>query len=373
MAPRKARTSEATREAAPDAPVAVAAPAGPGALVRARLEAHLEGFHAVHLLAFGIETGAFQRLANAGPHGLNVRELAEHAGWNEEYTRGFLEAAFGLGLLELSSEAGVTPRSRYRLAPGVGDAFVDERTADFAGELPRLQLLAAADFKRLPDLFRTGKTYPYGLHGEAFLRSAAAATRSLPDALLRDVLPLLPDLRDRLEAGAHVLDVGCGAGWAIAAVAEAFPKCQVLGVDAEPNAIEMAKSWIVMRQLSARAEARLVRGEELDYEAEFNLATLLLVVHTIPPNQRMAALARVHRALKKAGRLLVVEEALPGSTDAYRDPGRRLTLLQRWMESTWGHRFVTPMELRGLLAAAGFHVEHEVAWGRHRVLVAAKA
>jgi ubiquinone/menaquinone biosynthesis C-methylase UbiE len=333
----------------------------------------VRGLHATHLLSFGLETGAFQQVANSGVHGINVTELAERAGWFPDYARWFLEAAFALGLLELTSEAGVTPRSRYRLTPAASALLVDEHSPDYAGEEPRLHLLAAQDYKKLPDLYRSGKTFPYSLHGEAFLRSAAAATRALPGAFLRDVLPRLPDLRKRLEEGANVLDVGCGAGWAIVRLAEEFPKCQVTGVDAEPNAIEMAKAWIVLRQLSRRVEARLVRGEELDYEAEFDLATLFLVLHTIPPKQRPAALDHARRALKREGWLLILDEAYPEDAEAFRTPEGQTTVLAQWLEGTWGHRYATRREYRELVESAGFRVRSEVAWGRHHVILAEKA
>lgn len=332
---------------------------------------YLTGFHAVHLLAFGEETGAFRQLANAGAAGLNVDEFADRQGWVTGYARGFLEAAFALGVLDLASEAGVTPRSRYRLAPPWAELLADEGSPAYMGDTARLSALAAKDYGRFPDLHRTGKTFPWALHGEEFLRLTAASTRGLPELALGEAFPRLPELARRLQEGAYVLDIGCGAGWAIARLAEEFPKSRFVGVDAEPNAVEMAKTLLAFRHLHARAEARLVRGEELEYEAEFDVATMFLVLHSIPPKHRATALRHAHGALKRDGLLLVYEEALPETPNEYRGQ-RRFTVLDQWLEGTWGHEFLRPGELRALLEENGFRVERELALGRDCVFLARK-
>lgn len=369
MAARNPRTKAVKSDASKvPAPKAVPAPPEQADLLR-----WIEGYHATHLIAFGQESGAFQRLAGAGDHGLNVAELAEHAGWFPDYARWFLEASFALGLVELASEAGVTPRSRYRLSEKAAALLTDEHSPYYLGDYARLATLVGQDAKRLPDLYRSGKTFPYALHGEEFLRSAVAATRALPAYFLTEILPRLPRLRKRLEEGAHVLDIGCGAGWTVVKLAEEFAKCRVVGIDSEPNAIEMAKSWIAMRQVTKRAEARLVRGEEIDYEAEFDVATFALVLHSIPPKQRGAALAHAHRALKRDGLLVVLDEAYPETPKEFRDPAAQLTVLSQWVEGTWGHRFGTRAEYRELLEQSGFRIVDEVSVGRYVTILASKA
>lgn len=339
---------------------------------RAHLAGFFRGLHASHLLSFAIDTGALQQIAHAGQHGLNADELSENAGWVPEYTRAFLEAAFALGLLDLASEAGVTPRARYRLAPHMADLLADESSRHYLGEYPRLHVLTARDYARLAELFRSGKTYPFAVHGEEFLRSSAAATRSLPDYFLTEFLPDMPALRRRLEDGAHVLDIGCGAGWTVARLAEEFPRCRVIGIDAEPNAVEMAKSLLVMRQLTRRAEARLVHEEELDYEAEFDLVTFFLVLHTIPGPNKASALMHAQRALKRGGLLLILDQAYPESPDEFRDPDRSQNVLAQWLEGTWGHRYSTRTEYHDLLASTGFVVRQELSSRRYHFLLAEK-
>jgi|GEM_PF-1130234 len=340
---------------------------------RARVFELTKGFHATHLLAFGHESGAFQQIAHAGPHGISVPELADHAGWSPDYARFFLEAAHALGFVDLASEAGVTPRSRYRFAPHMHELLADDSHPLYIGAVPHYNVLVGEDYRRYPDLFRTGKAYPYALHGEDFLRTAATVTRAIPGRFVADILPRFPALRRRLEQGAHVLDIGCGAGWTIVRFAEDFPKSRVVGIDAEPNAIEMAKTLIAFRQLGQRVEARLVRGEEIDYEAEFDVATLFFVLHGIPPNQKLPALAHARRALKSKGTLLVFDEFYPDAADDFRGADEQLNVVSQWFEGVWGHRFNTRAEHRELLEEAGFRLVNEHVEGRYVALLAEKA
>ena len=41
----------------------------------------------------------------------------------------------------------------------------------------------------------------------------------------------MPDVQSKLEADGRVAEVGCGIGWSAIAVAQAYPKVQVDGID----------------------------------------------------------------------------------------------------------------------------------------------
>src|SRR3712207_259041 len=144
---------------------------------------------------------------------------------------------------------------------------------------PRVHMVLGDDYRDYPSHFRAGTTRPYQEHGERFMREVAEALQTLPRIFLDLVLPRLPGLEARLEAGGRVLDVGCGGGWAVVQIAERFPGVTCLGIDVEPASVEMARERIAARGLQGRCEARLLSADRLQEASAFDVATSFLVVH----------------------------------------------------------------------------------------------
>src|SRR4051794_33178223 len=112
---------------------------------------------------------------------------------------------------------------------------------------------------------------------DSLLRSVRFSTyRERADTVLARVLPLIPE-----DRAARVLDVGCGSGEALRAIAEVRPNAQLTGVDVSSESIEAARE-------AARAlpDAERIHFEVGDYrQVTFPPADLLLcdgVLHFIP-------------------------------------------------------------------------------------------
>ena len=54
-------------------------------------------------------------------------------------------------------------------------------------------------------------------------------------------IPALHDVKEKLEAGARVADVGCGKGPSTLLMAKAFPKSHFFGFDYHDKSIEAAR------------------------------------------------------------------------------------------------------------------------------------
>jgi SAM-dependent methyltransferase len=332
----------------------------------ARLFGYLKGLHATYLLDLGVRLGLFERLAKA-PDGLPTAELAADCGLDAGYVRGWSETACALELLDYDPVAG------WRLAP-----FMDEllgrpdATFSLAG-FPTAHLLFGRDYARYPELFASGGTYPYADHDSAFLAAVAGATATLPRMFCEAVLPGLPDLGSRLEAGAAILDVGCGAGHALVTLAERFPKVRCVGVDIEPVSVEEARRLIGERGLGDRVEARLLDADgdwPADLEGGFDLVTSFLVLHEIHPEDKAAVLARSARALTPNGVLLLFDERYPSRPAELRDPTQIFAVMAQWYELTWGNVLNTREEIAMLLAGAGLTPVQETALSRFYIVIA---
>lgn len=101
-----------------------------------------------------------------------------------------------------------------------------------------------------------------------------------------------------IEAGQHVLEVGCGRGHLTKAFADRG--VDVVGIDANPQAAEVAAPGLV----------RHMRAESLDFEDEtFDFVVAVHAIEHIPDLEK--ALAEMSRVLKPGGRAVFVYPAEP--------------------------------------------------------------
>jgi 2-polyprenyl-3-methyl-5-hydroxy-6-metoxy-1,4-benzoquinol methylase len=97
-------------------------------------------------------------------------------------------------------------------------------------------------------------------------------------ALTDYILPLVPGLTGRLEAGIDVLDVGCGSGRALNLMARKFPNSRFTGYDFSEEAIARARTAAQKHDTTnVRFEVKDVAT--LDEEARYDLITTFDAVH----------------------------------------------------------------------------------------------
>lgn len=169
-----------------------------------------------------------------------------------------------------------------------------------------------------------------------------------------------------------MLDLGCGAGWAIVELAKRFPASQVDGADIEPRSVEMARKRIADQSLADRCTARLIGPDGLKDEARYDVITMFLVVHEIEPEIKDDVLASAARALAPGGSLVLFDEAYPETDEALQVMPSRFSAVAQWFELTWGNQIDTATVLRARCAKAGLRVADETTFSRFTILVAEK-
>jgi SAM-dependent methyltransferase len=329
---------------------------------------YLKGLHATHLVDIGTHLGLFRQLA-AAPQGLLPEALAAQAGLHPPYVRIWCEAACAVEVLDFD------PSTGYRLAPYMDEILGRPEATFYLGLFPQVHLLLARDYASYPDLFRSGGVYPYQAHDRRFLHGVAEATQALPRMFLDAVLPKLPALAARLEAGATVLDVGCGGGHALIEFATRYPRTRVVGIDVEPTSVAIAQDLILARGLSDRVEAHLTDAVELPatHDRVYDLVMSFLVLHEIRPDHKAAALRRCAEALRPGGTLLLFDERYPSHPAELRDPVQIYAVMAQWYELTWGNIVNTREEIHALLAEQGLRVVEETALSRFYIVAARRS
>jgi trans-aconitate methyltransferase len=97
---------------------------------------------------------------------------------------------------------------------------------------------------------------------------------------------------------ASVLEVGCGNGFVLSAIREAFPSARLVGIDLIEEALAVARERV------PEAEFRRVDVLETSFEGDFDLVCALDVLEHVEHDEEM--LARMGDTLKPGGGLLVL-------------------------------------------------------------------
>jgi SAM-dependent methyltransferase len=171
------------------------------------------------------------------------------------------------------------------------------------------------------------------LPDEAFARLAAGEDASFWFRSRNRLL--LWALHTHFPAARSVLEVGCGTGYVLAAIAAGNPQLQIAGSDLSGAGLRHARARLPQATL-VRADAR-----ELPFEDEFDVVCAFDIIEHVPEDDEV--LAAMRRALRPGGGVIVTvpqHRWLWSETD-------------RWS----GHqRRYTKRELAAKLAAEGFRV-----------------
>ena len=150
--------------------------------------------------------------------------------------------------------------------------------------------------------FRHGRGVPYPAYRRFHEVMAEESDQTTVAGLEHHIVPLVPGLADRLRGGIDVLDVGCGAGRALARLAELFPASRFVGYDAAPEAVESGRLRADQLGLrNVRYEAR--DAARMGDRRAFDLVTAFDAIHD--QADPAGVLRNVAAALRPAGVFLM--------------------------------------------------------------------
>jgi ubiquinone/menaquinone biosynthesis C-methylase UbiE len=246
------------------------------------------------MISIGHRTGLFDAMETSGSGSSTA--LASAANLDERYVREWLGSMVTGGIVEYDEML-----DTYELPPE--HACVLTRSAGlnmsvFAEFIP---LLGGVE-DGIVECFEKGG----GLGYEAFPRfqevMAELSAQTVVAALEGSILPLVGGLKDDLERGIDVLDIGCGSGHALLALAERFPKSRFRGVDLSTEATTKAKLSAADKQLT-NVSFEAADLMSVDFDQDFELVTAFDVIHD--QADPAGVLDKVHRALRPGGSFLM--------------------------------------------------------------------
>jgi len=246
------------------------------------------------MTSIGHRTGLFDTLVALPPS--NSDTIAERANLNERYVREWLGAMTTSGVVEHNQDDQTYSLPKEH-ASFLTRAATPENIAVFAQYIP---LLGTVE-DDIVQCFKEGGGVPYSRYDRFHEVMAEDSGQTVLSSLLEHILPLLPNMEQKLEQGIRVLDVGCGSGRAMNLLAKQFPNSEFVGIDLSVEAINRAKHEAHENELNnvKFITKDLSRFDEDADAQQYDLVTTFDAVHD--QAKPLAVLKGISRALKQDG------------------------------------------------------------------------
>ncbi len=231
----------------------------------------LDGGALALMTSVGHRTGLFDAMAGLPPS--TTEQIAAEAILNERYVHEWLGAMVVGGIVEHDPEDGT-----YRLSPEHA-AFLTRTAApdNIAAFAQYIAILGAVE-DRIVECFEKGGGVPYSAYPRFQQVMAEDSAQTVVAALLDSILPLVPGLTERLEAGIDVMDVGCGSGRALNLMARAFPNSRFVGYDLSEEGISQGRAE-AEEHATGNVRFEVKDATDLQERANYDLVTTFDAVH----------------------------------------------------------------------------------------------
>ncbi len=265
----------------------------------------LNGAALALMTSIGHQVDLFGTMAGLRPS--TSQQIADAAGLNERYVREWLGAMVTGRIVEYDpSNRTYTLPSEH--AASVTRAAGPDNLAAYAQMIPQFSLNEEA----ILHCFRHGGGVPYSSFAK-FQQLQAELSGQVHDAvLIEGILPLVPGLIQRLEAGIDVADIGCGQGHAINLMAQAFPKSRFTGYDFSEEGTARATQESKEMGL-ANAHFQVKDVAQLDVSGGYDFITAFDTIHD--QAHPASVLQGISTALRRDGTFLMVDIA--GSSELH--------------------------------------------------------
>jgi SAM-dependent methyltransferase len=260
----------------------------------------------------GVRLGLYRSLADVGV--ATPEELAAATGLHERYVREWLEQQATSGILDVDGE-----RS-FSLPEGHDEALLDETSLNFIAPIGKLVVACVRPIDELLEAFRTGEGIPYADYGADLHEGQAEFTRPMFEHLLgSEWLPQVPDVHERLQADppAQVADVACGEGYSSLAIARAYPKVHVDGIDLDDASIAAAERHLEGSGLEDRVSFYRKDAAGADLQGRYDLVYIHEALHDM--SYPVEVLRACRGLLTENGVIVVGDERVADSFPARGD------------------------------------------------------
>ncbi|MEE9229137.1 MAG: class I SAM-dependent methyltransferase [Acidobacteriota bacterium] len=275
-----------------------------------RVVGDMGGAFTMALGYIGDRLGIFKAMVGAAP--ISSEELARRTNLNERYVREWANAMVAAEYLDYD------PASReYIMTDEQAFVLANEDSPLFVGGAFHFTTPSLWNVPRIMDAFRKGGGIPYSDLGGEIPEAIERFFRPAYLHFLKDWLAAVPGLTARLEAGARIADIGCGCGQSSVAIARAFPKSTIFGIDNSEASISRGRKLVAAEGLT-NIEFVVAPADKLRSEEKYDLICSFDCIHDmVDPRSTLKA---IRAALTDDGTYLWSEPSSPENPLERRNP-----------------------------------------------------
>ena len=187
------------------------------------------------MLSIGHRVGLFDTMVSLPPS--TSKQIAIASNLNERYIREWL-AAMVVGKI-----VNYDPSNDLYFLPTEKADFLtrNTKTYNFAASMQWIPILGQVE-DEIVNCFKEGGGVPYSSYKRFHEVMEEESAQTVLSVLFESIIPLVPQLEDRLKKGIKVLDIGCGSGRVMNMMANQFPLSKFTGYDISQEAIKNAQS-----------------------------------------------------------------------------------------------------------------------------------
>jgi 2-polyprenyl-3-methyl-5-hydroxy-6-metoxy-1,4-benzoquinol methylase len=290
------------------------------ALVERLFAATVEAFDLFNVY-IGDRLGLYRALAEHGPQ--TPGGLAAAAGIHERYAREWLEQQAASSILEVEDPGAEASARRYALPEAHREVLLDELSLNYAVPFGQLAIACVRPIDALLEAFRTGGGVPYADYGADLHEGQARFSRPLFENVLgQEWLPAIPEVHARLQGGGRVADVACGEGRSSIAIARAYPRAHVDGIDSDRASIEAAERHLAGSGVADRVTFHCRDAADPELRGRYDLVTIFEALHDM--SYPVAVLEALRGLLAQGGSVVIADERTADAYAAPADPMERL-------------------------------------------------
>jgi trans-aconitate methyltransferase len=309
-----------------------------------QLRQQVQGALSLDIAFIGVTNGLFRALYHLGR--ATTEALATAAKMDQGYVQRWCEAAYAYGQLEESEGSWVLSEMGAALRPDAPSTLM--ATAVGAA-------LAAHMAERAAALMRTGERPGESALAERetilpwFGAMMEANFRQLFEEVVCPAVPVFAEMDAR---GGLAVDLGCGNGWYLRALAHRYGNLHGLGLDGFAENVAQAQAHAQREGLSERLHFAQGSIQAFQQEGTVDLIAMNRSLHHVwSEKEKVFAIFREH--LKPGGSVVIWEPAWPADIRSLRDPARRSMAFQNLSEHVQGNHFLQPEEIAAQFRQVG--------------------